>query len=56
MVINKRRYGKRYESKIHEIIQTILNSISNVSEYRFFFNNIENMYVRKIQMEIIAVY
>lgn len=38
---------KDIESKIREIIQTILNSISNVSEYRFFFNNIENMYVMK---------
>ena len=40
-------WKKIIESKIREIIQTILNSISNVSEYRFFFNNIENMYVMK---------
>lgn len=38
---------KNIENSLKDIIEAILRGISSVSDYRFYFNKIENMYVMK---------
>lgn len=46
-ILTKDIMDEKIENKLRTIIQSILRTIGNISEFRFYFNNIENLYVMK---------